>query len=93
MQAQPSLTLTLMYSKTDRNLDWLPCAAPEVISASRKRYDGRQADVWSCGVMLYVMLFHSYPFERPGDPPGPRGFAKVRARTLDQPFLCCQPSL
>lgn len=53
-------------------------AAPEVISASRKRYDGRQADVWSCGVMLYVMLFHAYPFERPGDPPGPRGFAKVR---------------
>ena len=78
MQAQPSLTLTLMDSEVGPNLACLSCAAPEVISASRKRYDGRQADVWSCGVMMYVMLFHSYPFERPGDPPGPRGFAKVR---------------
>lgn len=32
--------------------------------------------------MLYVMLFHAYPFERPGDPQGPRGFAKVPPPSL-----------
>ena len=36
--------------------------APEVIRAGGASYEGQKADLWSAGVMLYVMLFGSYPF-------------------------------
>jgi serine/threonine-protein kinase SRK2 len=39
-------------------------AAPEIIS-NKHDYDGKMVDVWSAGVMLYVMLFCHYPFEPP----------------------------
>ena len=41
--------------------------APEVVSTNGNSYDAKMSDLWSCGVVLYVMLVGQYPFSRTSD--------------------------
>ncbi|KAG1695714.1 hypothetical protein DVH05_019453 [Phytophthora capsici] len=56
--------------------------APEVVA--RERYDPRQADIWSVGIAVFILLTSSPPFERaePSDP----GFRYVAKRGIKAVF-------
>ncbi|XP_064873170.1 tribbles homolog 2-like [Oncorhynchus nerka] len=55
--------------------------SPEILNVSSS-YSGKQADVWSLGVMLYTMLVGRYPFH---DPDPATLFSKIRRGH------CCLP--
>jgi len=83
--------------------------APEVVRCRKggggAPIDGAAADLWSAGVLLYVMLTATYPFERAGDREDPRCVrltldriqkadypppAGVRPRSLTAPPAACR---
>ncbi|RID42536.1 hypothetical protein BRARA_J02412 [Brassica rapa] len=68
---------SILHSRPKSTVGTPAYIAPEVLS--RREYDGKHADVWSCGVTLYVMLVGAYPFEDPNDP---KNFRKTIQRIM-----------
>ncbi|KAG0496391.1 hypothetical protein HPP92_001082 [Vanilla planifolia] len=72
---------SLLHSRPKSTVGTPAYIAPEVLF--RREYDGKLADMWSCGVTLYVMLVGAYPFEDPNDP---KNFRKTIQRIMSAQY-------
>lgn len=63
-----------------------PCyAAPELV-ISTKPYEGRKADVWSCGIILFAMLAGYLPWDDDVDNPDGEDIARLYYYILNTPL-------
>eukprot|EP00210_Caulerpa_lentillifera_P003321 g3171.t1 len=61
--------------------------APEVIAAGgEKQYDGKKADIWSCGVLLYAMVFDCFPFIKKEDINARGHFLRIAQKVMTEPL-------
>ncbi|CAL0331720.1 unnamed protein product [Lupinus luteus] len=71
----------VLHSRPKSTVGTPTYVAPEVFL--RQEYDGKAADVWSCGVILYTMLVGAYPFE---DPEYPKNIKRMVQRIMNVQF-------
>jgi serine/threonine protein kinase len=71
LDAQGTLKISdfgLSQMQTETGLMTTMCGTPHFVAPdilSKQPYNGMKADIWSCGIILYVMLTGSVPFDDP----------------------------
>lgn len=79
---------SIFHSSPNLRVGTFEYMAPEVISCTtpQQRFDGRAVDIWSCGVVLYLMLFGAFPFGDRGDG-GPAAMKRLMKNITSANFV------